>query len=78
MGKTSKILCAFVTGAAVGTALGILFAPEKGEKTRKKLQDEGVKMMENLEENLRKGKEKLDQLRQDIERKIHETKQAKS
>lgn len=35
--KTSNSLIAMLAGIAAGTVLGILFAPEKGAKTRKKL-----------------------------------------
>lgn len=37
--KTLNILLAFVGGAAVGAACGVLFAPEKGEDTRGKIQE---------------------------------------
>jgi gas vesicle protein len=34
MSKTTNTILAFVSGAAVGAATGILFAPEKGRETR--------------------------------------------
>ncbi len=34
---SSKILVGFLTGAAVGALAGILFAPDKGSDTRKKI-----------------------------------------
>jgi len=37
MSKKSNSLLAFLTGAATGAIVGILYAPDKGENTRDKL-----------------------------------------
>ncbi|WP_018108452.1 YtxH domain-containing protein [Bacteroides propionicifaciens] len=37
--RTLGIIGAFIGGAVIGGALGILFAPEEGEKTREKIAD---------------------------------------
>lgn len=46
--KALSFLAAFIGGAAVGTAVGILFAPEKGTETRDKiaeaLRKRGIKL----------------------------------
>lgn len=35
--RSLSIIAAFIGGAVVGGALGVLFAPEKGEKSRQKI-----------------------------------------
>jgi gas vesicle protein len=39
--SSSKVLIGFLAGAAVGSALGILLAPDKGSETRKKILEKG-------------------------------------
>lgn len=50
MKNSVGIIAAFLGGAIVGGALGLLFAPESGEETRKKIVDalekRGIKLSE--------------------------------
>ena len=39
--SNSKVLVGFLVGAAVGGALGLLLAPDKGSETRKKIIETG-------------------------------------
>ena len=48
MNNTIKLFSAFVLGAAAGLATGLLMAPDKGEKTRKKLIKEVDKAKKDL------------------------------
>ena len=41
MNSTSKVLVSFLAGAAIGGALGILLAPDKGSETRRKIVETG-------------------------------------
>ena len=42
MANTGSTLLALVTGAAIGAGIGLLYAPDKGEKTRKKLKKDAL------------------------------------
>lgn len=63
MSKNSNSFLAFLTGAAAGAILGILYAPEKGEQTRNKLSyqlDKYSKKLDELVKEFIDGKEMAD------------------
>ncbi|WP_334055767.1 YtxH domain-containing protein [Polaribacter sp. P097] len=49
----------FVLGAAVGSILGILYAPDKGEETRKKLMAEALVAKDKLAETAEEVKSQV-------------------
>ena len=50
--KADKVILGVVGGVAVGALLGILFAPEKGDKTRRKIMDKSNDYADELKEKL--------------------------
>ena len=60
--KADKLILGVLGGVAVGALLGVLFAPDKGDKTRKKIMDKSNDYADEL-------KDKLDTLLGTINRK---------
>lgn len=60
--KTNKTIIGVLGAAAIGAALGILFAPDKGTNTRKKIAKKSAQKSDEL-------KEKLDQVKENIANK---------
>lgn len=48
--KTSRVVLGIVAGAAVGALLGILFAPDKGSNTRRKISKKGEDFVGGIKE----------------------------
>lgn len=72
MNNTGKILTALAAGVAAGAILGVLFAPDKGSETRRKINEQGKKIADDVKDKFSKGKEKLSDLQEDIEQTIKE------
>ena len=66
MNTTNKILTAVGAGALVGALLGVLFAPDKGSETRRKINNQGKKMVDNVQAKFRKGREQFNGLKEDF------------
>ncbi|MFN7099774.1 MAG: YtxH domain-containing protein [Flavobacterium sp.] len=50
--KADKVVLGILGGVAVGALLGVLFAPEKGSKTRKKIADKSADYAEELKSQI--------------------------
>lgn len=50
--SSSKVLLAGITGLAAGIAIGMLFAPAKGSKTRKRLKKGLMSLAEIIEDDV--------------------------
>ena len=50
MSEGNKVLLGVLAGFAVGATVGVLFAPDKGSNTRRKIAKQGEDYVEGLEE----------------------------
>lgn len=64
MSDNGKILSALLLGAAAGAVLGLLFAPEKGSDTRKKIKEGAEDLIDQLNEKISEAKEAMSGLKE--------------
>ena len=69
MANTGNTLLALLTGAAIGAGVGLLYAPESGAKTRKKLQ-------KNAEKAKKQFSQKVDETTTQLSTQATKAKQA--
>lgn len=75
--NTGETIIALLTGAIIGASVGILFAPEKGSKTRKKISKEAKKAQETAREKFHETtstlSEKAQEARTSFMEKLNDT-----
>lgn len=65
--STEKVIVGLLAGLAAGALLGVLFAPDKGSETRRKISENGEAFADKL-------KEKFNELIGKMDEKFEETK----
>ena len=50
--NTTKVIAGLLAGIAAGAALGILFAPDKGAKTRKRIFRKGADTVDEIKDRV--------------------------
>ncbi len=66
--SSGKVILGVLAGLAVGAALGVLFAPDKGWNTRKRISKKGEDLIDDL-------REKFDEFLDNISEKFDDVKE---
>jgi uncharacterized protein YjbJ (UPF0337 family) len=64
--KSNNFLLTFLLGAATGAVLGLMYAPERGSETRRKLSDSSKRFMDDFEDFTSRTRETISELTEKI------------
>lgn len=74
MTNNGKVFLGIVTAAAAGAVIGLLLAPEEGNKTREKMRKGVNDLADELLDAIQRGKEKVGGLAEEARNKAYELK----
>jgi gas vesicle protein len=66
MKKKNEILLSLGIGLAVGGILGVLFAPDKGSETRRKISESGSNLKKGFKDKLNLSKQKVNKFKDEL------------
>lgn len=72
MNNNSKTIAALIAGLAAGAALGILFAPGKGEETQDRLSQALANLKDKIVDSAMQGIEKLTAVSEKLSEKVQD------
>lgn len=61
--KSSNAVLYFLAGAAIGGAVGLLFAPDEGSETRRRISEKGTHLSDSI-------KGRINEMKEGVRRKI--------
>jgi gas vesicle protein len=70
----SKVLWGFLAGAAIGGALGILLAPDKGTETRRKIMEKGSDISDSFKDKFNDVKDRFNDVKEKFNDVVDEVK----
>lgn len=69
--NNGKLVGAVLLGAAIGGVLGVLFAPDKGTETRKKIMTKGGDLRDSIKDKFTGLMDNVEEMESKIADKIH-------
>jgi gas vesicle protein len=69
--NNGKLVGAVLLGAAIGGILGVLFAPDKGTETRKKIMAKGGDLRDTIKDKFTGLMDNVEDMSEELDEKIH-------